>query len=295
MVLGLRRGKAASTNAELDAMIAARPRPSSFPFVSGDSFRAIADVICDETGLYGNVRTSGVAFCATRYAEALLEFVQPAQRSAIASTMTVIVHNGDVIPTSAEYSALQAHFARVFSVNVTAELQEQGVQALPIGIENLHWQKNGLLEYFDGLAQRANQIPAAQRSTQILASFRAQTNPQEREPLKAQALAAGALWLEPSPDCARYYAQVRQAMFVLSPAGNGPDCHRTWEAIYLGAIPVVKRGTVSPSLVDELPVLQVDDWDELLGLNDEQRIALARSLSERSSISAYLPHWCRVL
>ncbi|HBJ73292.1 MAG TPA: hypothetical protein DDY88_06235 [Actinobacteria bacterium] len=145
------------------------------------------------------------------------------------------------------------------------------------------------------MAERAAQVPADQRETQILASFRAQTNPEEREPLKASAVAAGALWLEPSPDCARYYANVRNATFVLSPPGNGADCHRTWEAIYLGAIPVIRRGTVSPSIVDPLPVLQVDDWEEILGLDESARAALASSLVDRSSISAYMPYWCRQL
>lgn len=285
----------ASTNARLDAMIAARARPSSFPFVSGDGFRAVADLICDETGLYGGLRESGVAFCATRYAELLIEHVERHELRWLAKSMTVIVHNGDVNPTVSEYSALQASFGRVMSANVTAELEALGVHALPIGIENLHWQKNGLLEYFDGLAQRFQQVPADQRETQILACFRAQTNPAEREPLKARALAAGALWLEPSPDCARYYTHVRNATFVLSPPGNGPDCHRTWEAIYLGAIPVIRRGTVSPSIVDSLPVLQVDDWQELLGLGESERTALASSLVDRSSISAYMPYWCRQL
>ena len=32
---------------------------------------------------------------------------------------------------------------------------------------------------------------------------------------------------------------------VISPMGNGLDCHRTWEALYLGVIPLV-RG--SPAL-----------------------------------------------
>ncbi len=32
--------------------------------------------------------------------------------------------------------------------------------------------------------------------------------------------------------------------FVLSPHGNGLDCHRTWEALLLGCIPVVKTSAI---------------------------------------------------
>jgi len=39
-----------------------------------------------------------------------------------------------------------------------------------------------------------------------------------------------------------YYRRIlRQAGLVASPPGNGADCHRTWEALYLGVAPVVKR------------------------------------------------------
>lgn len=57
---------------------------------------------------------------------------------------------------------------------------------------------------------------------------------------------------------------LRQAecMFVLSPEGAGMDCHRTWEAILLGCVPIVKRNPLAP-LFAELPVMIVDDWTEV--------------------------------
>ena len=50
--------------------------------------------------------------------------------------------------------------------------------------------------------------------------------------------------------------------FVLSPHGNGLDCHRTWEALCLGCIPVVKTSPLDP-LYDGLPVLIVNDWSDV--------------------------------
>ncbi len=50
--------------------------------------------------------------------------------------------------------------------------------------------------------------------------------------------------------------------FTLSPAGNGLDCHRTWEALLLGSIPVVLRSPLD-DLFAELPVVIVDDWSEV--------------------------------
>ena len=50
--------------------------------------------------------------------------------------------------------------------------------------------------------------------------------------------------------------------FVLSPFGNGMDCHRTWEALLCGCIPIVKT-SVFRELFDELPVLIVDKWEDV--------------------------------
>jgi hypothetical protein len=58
------------------------------------------------------------------------------------------------------------------------------------------------------------------------------------------------------------WARQTEFAFVVSPQGNGPDCHRTWEALVLGCIPIVKRSPVCDLFAD-LPVLIVDDWAEV--------------------------------
>jgi hypothetical protein len=50
--------------------------------------------------------------------------------------------------------------------------------------------------------------------------------------------------------------------FVISPQGNGMDCHRTWEALCLGCIPIVKTSALDPLFYD-LPVLVVNNWQEI--------------------------------
>ena len=50
--------------------------------------------------------------------------------------------------------------------------------------------------------------------------------------------------------------------FVISPHGNGLDCHRTWEALVLGCIPIVKKSNID-ALYEDLPVLIVNNWCDL--------------------------------
>ena len=48
---------------------------------------------------------------------------------------------------------------------------------------------------------------------------------------------------------------------ILSPRGNGLDCHRTWEALALNKVVVVDTPSLSP-LFEDLPIIVLSDWKE---------------------------------
>lgn len=77
--------------------------------------------------------------------------------------------------------------------------------------------------------------------------------------------------------------------FTISPLGEGADCHRTWEALLLGSVPIVPRSGIS-SLFDDLPVCVVDDWSEVTAryLKEQKERILA---SEFDFSSLYLDSW----
>lgn len=58
------------------------------------------------------------------------------------------------------------------------------------------------------------------------------------------------------------WKNITQFAFVLSPFGMGMDCHRTWEALCLGAIPILKADMFGQMFAG-LPVLIVNDWREI--------------------------------
>jgi hypothetical protein len=86
---------------------------------------------------------------------------------------------------------------------------------------------------------------------------------------------------------------LRQAecMFVVSPEGAGMDCHRTWEAILLGCIPIISRSPLSHLFV-ELPVLIVDDWQQV---NQITMLDYLKTLPERkfNFSTLFLDYWTR--
>lgn len=61
------------------------------------------------------------------------------------------------------------------------------------------------------------------------------------------------------------WREMAKYRYILSPFGNGYDCHRTWEALLLGCVPIVCcHGEREYKKVwDGLPVLCVDKWSDV--------------------------------
>jgi hypothetical protein len=66
-----------------------------------------------------------------------------------------------------------------------------------------------------------------------------------------------------------YLRKIKNHKFVLSPRGNGLDCHRTWEILMMKRVPVIKREGELRRLYNNIPVLFVDKWEDLNKLNLE--------------------------
>lgn len=213
---------------------------SSFPYVSGDTFRALADLEWSRGHTRGvDVACSNFVYCQLDDLVYLASDVSAMNETAFNHTI-LLAHNGDLVPDDATLEVLNRSFGAVFMVNALSDHLAAGIQPLPIGLENLHYQRYGRLDYFAKPQASSHERETLRyRPIEILGSFRIATNPTVREPLRRLIDAHRTAWHEPGQDIGKYFSLVRQSTFVLSPPGNGPDCHRTWEALYLGAIPVV--------------------------------------------------------
>ena len=121
----------------------------------------------------------------------------------------------------------------------------------------------------------AQASPVAQEA--LLMRLRAEVPPlEERDPLSysnwhfmpengdradvLQALPPGVTFYEPEPlERAASWKRNAGYAFTISPRGRGMDCHRTWEAIVLGAVPVIPDLPIN-GLLETLPVVIVRDW-----------------------------------
>lgn len=72
--------------------------------------------------------------------------------------------------------------------------------------------------------------------------------------------------------------------FVISTHGNGLDCHRTWEILYLGGIVITKTSSLD-ELFKDFAVVIVKDWDECL---DFDNLALWKEIYSKHTDLKYI-------
>ena len=89
------------------------------------------------------------------------------------------------------------------------------------------------------------------------------------------------------------WARSAEHFFTISPRGRGMDCHRTWEAILLGSVPIIPDLPIN-SLFADLPVVVVRDWTKVTP--DFLEAERARILEGRFDFSGvFLEKWRRQL
>lgn len=89
----------------------------------------------------------------------------------------------------------------------------------------------------------------------------------------------------------QFYAGLRSHAFTISPPGAGPDCHRHWEAMLLGCIPIVIKSRATDILSD-MPCLRVENWGQVTeDLLLRERKALAIRFKWPSMRKCFMEYW----
>ena len=60
-----------------------------------------------------------------------------------------------------------------------------------------------------------------------------------------------------------YCKEILDHKFMICPQGNGVDCHRNWEVLYLKRVPIMKKSEYLQKLYKGYPVLWVEDFAEI--------------------------------
>ena len=203
----------------------------------------------------------------------------------------LLFHNSDKVPSHSFFVCLTELGFRPYSVNIVE--RSPFVQPLPIGLENRWRLNNGRIGPFRGLQSKV-QFRAVRKEL-VFAAFNVLTNPTDRTIAHAACSKAGFPVIDERIPPRKHRRHLLDSYFVISPPGNGPDCHRTWEAIYLGCVPVVLRGSLSEEFTTNLPIFAVEDWSDFFNLSTDQKLAAYEQLRNRSSDLAFDTAWKKQL
>lgn len=125
---------------------------------------------------------------------------------------------------------------------------------IPIGIASRYW-GHGNTDLLD------EYIPLAKKSKPIFYVYLNYTHRPMRMDCTNHFVKMNIPFIKRS-SFSEYLNDLSKSIFVVSPPGNGIDCHRTWEALLMGCYPIVQSSTLDP-LYKDLPVVVVKNWSEV--------------------------------
>lgn len=196
------------------------------------------------------------------------------------------------------------HLLKWFAQNSVPSGNPKLIQ-LPIGLDyhtisnypQFKWRTHG--ERSDPIGQekilielRENMRPFYERMPMIYVNFTAANDRFQQRKQSLSAIPPDLLAINAN-DTKRTanWETMTQFAFVLSPFGMGMDCHRTWEALCLGAIPIVMANGFKP-MFEGLPVLIVNDWHEITrALLDDTIQAFKNKNNQFNYEKLTLKHW----
>jgi hypothetical protein len=198
----------------------------------------------------GSLFDGDIIYTHTFYAAQLFDELKNFKRR-----VKLITHNCDI---NVNFSPPDC-VTRWYSQNVNIE--HERIESIPIGLENSRWFPE--LRKRDKMLQKLSE--RKQYRNLVYMNFNIKTNPSKRTILYN--LLKNKTWITAVQGVNgmkfdSYIDNIYSHKFVICPEGNGMDTHRTWESLYMGAIPVEKRN-LNNRFYTDLPILFVDDWEEI--------------------------------
>lgn len=183
----------------------------------------------------------------------------------------MIIANGDITFNEQMLKFCPENVKHLFVTNTTCISEK--VTPLPIGVEMEipakrigHGEINqGIFEKLPYLLNKLKvEMPEENQTNCLYANFNINTNLNFREKIKRISLENPHINFEFGISYHDFVKQVKSHLGTLSPRGNGIECIRTYEVLYLGSIPIVigdinDYRSIYSSIYKNLPIVFIDN------------------------------------
>ena len=239
-------------------------RPSSLPFITGDTLRNFADHIYDETKKLNpnNVKSNDIVFLKT-------DFIDPFFNNChtkINSKYILITHNSDIPIEEKDLSNLDEKIIHWFAMKLNVKMN-QFISPLPSGLENKRYLQNGMVSNFKRVIDSKEYDPNSKKN-KIFCSFNEHTNLEVRKPLMEIAKEKDEVIIKKFDVPYEYLTELSKYKYNLCPEGNNFESHRIWESLLFNCTPVVIENKVNRNFFDlGVPMIILENWDHFESLS----------------------------
>jgi hypothetical protein len=241
-------------------------RPTSYPFITGDSFRSMSQHVFDGISDMKPelVEKNDIVFVRSDF---LVEFFEKKHPS-IKNEYILISHNADADITQDYEKYIDNKIIHWFAQNLT--FKNGKISPLPIGVTNYHYVNTLGKGKIDSLSRFINIKNSVEKiKDKISFGFHFSKTcfvPRSLERMALDKKLGGDSNFDRinTADQSEYFNKLIKYYFTVSPEGMGTDCYRIWESFYLGVVPIVKRSVITEYYKEiSLPVFIIDDWNEM--------------------------------
>jgi hypothetical protein len=194
----------------------------------------------------------------------------------------LITHNSDLSINENHATLLNySNLIRWYAQNV--DIYHPKLTSIPIGIANARWGHGNIS------ALKEVESLHTQKTNLLYCNFDSSTNQANRSQLYNQFANQDFAHVSQRKTFREYLTDVKSSRYVLSPAGNGIDCHRLWETLLMRSIPVVEN-SINISFYKHLPILIADDWRQV---NEQFLREKLHQLQNTTPQECYLDYWIK--
>lgn len=216
-------------------------------------------------------KRGGKIFCKTDYITNLFDIIKISKQ-----TYTLITHHSDYPITREMFANKPSCIRKWYAIN--PEFEHPDLIPLPLGVKThsgSYLERQYMTEWF---AYNINRLRNKIKNKHVYCNWNITNTDRTKigDTLRSNNIN---ITQDHNQPFYSYIENMAEHLFVISPPGNGIDCHRTWEALYCGCIPIVIQHRIYKEW-SGLPIIQVKSY------NDVTNELLQQALNKKYDFSA---------
>ena len=195
-----------------------------------------------------------IVFCKTDFIDSLFQSISISDKNYV-----LVTHHSDYPIDISRFSKKPKNVKKWFAINPTQK--DESLIAIPLGLKThkgIYLEERYMTKWF---VNEADRLRLNDKENVVYCNW-TNTNPYRNIIIQQLEQNNISYRLESGLSFNEYANNMSKHRFVISPPGNGIDCHRTWESLYMGCIPIVIKNDIYDNWPD-LPILQIEDYSEL--------------------------------